>query len=162
VFATSLPSEPAIIPPSELSVDKERWEQFSNRGPPRVQSPAKQAEILKQVDELLRTKVIEHSTASYYSQAIKNDKWRFCIDYRKLSDCTQSASWPIPNIGQMFGRLGTHHSNLFGVMDLTAGYHQVPVSLGTRVFLAFICSAEYFSSIDYHLDLNELHHTFNR
>jgi hypothetical protein len=25
------------------------------------------------------------------------------------------------------------------VMDLTAGYHQAPVSLGTRVFLAFIC-----------------------
>jgi hypothetical protein len=30
VFATSLPSEPAMIPPFELSVDKERWEQFSN------------------------------------------------------------------------------------------------------------------------------------
>jgi hypothetical protein len=96
-----------------------------NRGPPRVQSSAKQAEILKQVDELLRTKVIEHSTASYYSQIIlaskPNDEWRFCIDYRKLNDCAQSASWPIPNIGQMFGRLGTHHSNLFGVIDLTAG-----------------------------------------
>jgi hypothetical protein len=38
----------------------------------------------------------------------------------------------------MFGRLGTHHSNVFGVMDLIAGYHQAPVSLGTRVFLAFI------------------------
>jgi hypothetical protein len=106
VFATSLPSEPAIILPFELSVDKERWKQFSNRGPPRVQSPAKQAEILKQVDELLKTKVIEHSTASYYSQVIlaskPNDEWRFCIDYRKLNDCTQSASWPIPNIVQMF------------------------------------------------------------
>jgi hypothetical protein len=136
VFATTLPSEPAIIPPFELSVDKERWEQFSNRGPPRVQSPATQAEILRQVDELLRTKVIEPSTASYYSQvnlvSKPNDEWRFCIDYRKLNDSTESASWPIPNIGQMFERLGTHHSNLFGVMDLTAGYHQAPVSLGTR------------------------------
>jgi hypothetical protein len=42
VFATSLPSEPALIPPFELNVDKDRWEQPSNRGPPRVQSPAKQ------------------------------------------------------------------------------------------------------------------------
>jgi hypothetical protein len=77
-------------------------EQHSNRGPPRVQSPAKQAEIQKQVDELLRPKVIEHSNASYYLQVIlaskPNDEWRFCIDYRKLNDCTQSASWPIPNI----------------------------------------------------------------
>jgi hypothetical protein len=44
----------------------------------------------------------------------------------------------------MFGRLGTHHSNLFGVMDLTAGYHQAPVSLGTRVVLAFICFCRIF------------------
>jgi hypothetical protein len=84
--------------------------------------------------------MIEPSTASYYSQVIL-------------------ASKPIPKIGQLFGRLGTHHSNLFGVMDLTVSYHQAPVSLGTRVFLAF---AEYFSSVDYLLDKNELHHTSNR
>jgi hypothetical protein len=39
VFATSLPSEPALITPFEFNVDKERWEQPSNRGPPRLQSP---------------------------------------------------------------------------------------------------------------------------
>ena len=64
VFSTTLNPEPARIPPFELEVDKEKWEQFSNRGPPRVQSPAKQAEILKQVDELLKTGIIEPSTAS--------------------------------------------------------------------------------------------------
>jgi hypothetical protein len=61
---------------------------------------------------------------------------------RSLNDCTQSASWPIPNIKELFARLGTHHSDTFRVMDLTAGYHQAPVSLvslATRVYLAFIC-----------------------
>jgi transposase InsO family protein len=143
VFATTLSTDPADIPPFELLVDKEKWESYSNRGPPRVQSPAKQAEILKQVTELLDQGIIEPSTASYYSQVIlaskPDDTWRFCIDYRSLNDCTQSASWPIPNIKEMFARLGTHHSDTFGVMDLTAGYHQAPVGLGTRVFLAFIC-----------------------
>jgi hypothetical protein len=38
----------------------------------------------------------------------------------------------------MFGRLGTHHSDILSVMDLKAGYHQAPDSFGTRVFLAFI------------------------
>jgi hypothetical protein len=107
MFATHLPSEPALIPPFELNVEKERWEQPSNGGPPRVQSPAKQEEICTQVDELLRTKVVQPSTASYYSQVIlaskPNDQWRFCIDYRKLNDCTQSASWPIPNIETNLG-----------------------------------------------------------
>jgi transposase InsO family protein len=143
VFATTLSTEPADIPPFELMVDKEKWESHKNRGPPRVQSPAKQAEILKQVTELLDAGIIEPSQASYYSQVIlaskPDDTWRFCIDYRSLNDCTQSASWPIPNIKEMFSRLGTHHSDTYGVMDLTAGYHQAPVGLGTRVFLAFIC-----------------------
>jgi hypothetical protein len=92
VFAISLPNEQALITPFELNVDKEMWEQPSNRGPPRVQSPAKQDEIRKQVSELLRPKVLKPSTASYYSQVIlaskPNDKWRFCIAYRKLNDCT--------------------------------------------------------------------------
>ena len=143
VFATTLSTEPADIPPFELNVDKEKWERFSNRNAPRVQSAAKQAEILRQVTELLDQGIIEPSTASYYSQVIlaskPDDTWRFCIDYRSLNDCTQSASWPIPNIKEMFSRLGTHHSDTFGVMDLTAGYHQAPVSLATRIFLAFIC-----------------------
>jgi hypothetical protein len=46
---------------------------------------------------------------------------------------------PIPNIKEMFARLGTHESNEFGMMDLTAGYHQAPVGLGTRIFLVLIC-----------------------
>ena len=143
VFASTLSSEPATIPPFELKVDKSKWESHSNRGPPRVQKPAKEAEIFRQVDELLKAGIIEPSTASFYSQVIlaskPDDSWRFCIDYRKLNDCTESASWPLPLIKGMFQRLGTHQSDTFGVMDLTAGYYQAPVGMFTRVFLAFIC-----------------------
>jgi hypothetical protein len=38
----------------------------------------------------------------------------------------------------MFVRLGDHKSSVFGVMDLTSGYHQAPLSLAARVFTAFI------------------------
>jgi hypothetical protein len=143
VFATTLLTEPAKTPPFELEVNLQKWKSYSNRGPPRTQDPAKQAEILRQVDELLRTGIIEPSTSSYYFQVIlaskPDDTWRFCIDYRKLNDCTKSASWPKPNIQQMLGILGTHHSDIFCIMNLTAGYQQALISLGTRVFLAFIC-----------------------
>ena len=66
------------------------------------------------------------------------DGFRFCIDYRKLNDCTESASWPLPNIKQMFVRLGQHKSKVYGVVDLTSGYHQAPLSLSARIFTAFI------------------------
>jgi hypothetical protein len=139
VFATTLSEDPATIPPFEL----DRFRTMGavlNRGPPRVhQSPAKQAEILRQVDELLKTGIIEPSTASYYSQVILASKpderrWRFCIDFRKLNDCTRSASWPIPNIKQMFGRLVAPFRYLW-CYGPNRGY-RAPVSLGTQVFLA--------------------------
>ncbi len=142
IFSNTLSSEPARIPPFDLIVDTNKWNNPKNRGPPRVQSPAKQAEILKQIDQLLSDGIIERSPASYYSQVLLTPKppngWRCVIDYRKLNDCTESASWPILNIKQMFVRLGTHKSSIFGVMDLTSGYHQAPLSLSARIFTAFI------------------------
>ena len=82
------------------------------------------------------------SEASYYSQVILAAKpdgsYRFCIDYRHLNDATESASWPIPNIKQMLTRLGSQKADAFGVIDLTAGYHQAPLTLSTRVYTAFI------------------------
>ena len=38
----------------------------------------------------------------------------------------------------MFFRLGEHKSSIYGVMDLTSGYHQAPLSLAARIFTAFI------------------------
>jgi hypothetical protein len=48
----------------------------------------------------------------------------------------------------MFSRL-EHTIQIFAlvVMDLTAGYHQAPVGLGPVYFAAFICFAEYSSSV---------------
>jgi hypothetical protein len=108
----------------------------------RVQSSANQAETVKQIDQLLAENIIERSDASYYSQVLLTAKpdgtKRFCIDYRKLNDCTKPASWPLLNVKQMFVRLGTHKSSIYGVVDLPLGYHQAPLSLAARIFTAFI------------------------
>lgn len=142
LFQNELAAEPAEIPSFDLNVDLEKWRNPKNRGPPRVQSSANQAETVRQIDLLLAQNIIERSDASYYSQVLLTPKpdgsKRFVIDYRKLNDCTDSASWPLLNIKQMFVRLGSHQSRIFGVVDLTSGYHQAPVSLAARVFTAFI------------------------
>jgi hypothetical protein len=142
LFRNELAKEPADIPPFALVVDMEKWRNPKNRGPPRVQSPAKQAEIVRQTDLLLAQGIIERSTASYYSQVLLTSKadgtQRLVIDYRKLNDCTEPASWPLLNIKQMFTRIGTHKSCIYGVIDLTQGYQQAPLSLTARLFTAFI------------------------
>ena len=61
-----------------------------------------------------------------------------CVDYRALNDCTPDASWPIPNIAEMLRRIGSRKPKNFGIMDLTQGYHQAPLSNTTKAYTAFI------------------------
>ena len=142
LFKNELGPEPARVPPFNLNVDHAKWRTFKNRIAPRIQSLRKQMEIRKQIETMLRAGIIKKSDASYYSQvilALKPDgTFRFCIDYRNLNDATESASWPIPNIRQMLGRLGQHKADTFGVIDLTAGYHQAPLTKRTEPYTAFI------------------------
>ena len=142
IFSNELPAEPAKIPPFNLIVDLDKWKLPRNRGPPRPQSTTKQAELIKTLDTLKKQGIIENSNATHYSQVLMVPKpdgsSRMCIDYRSLNDCTPDASWPIPNIAEMLRRIGTQKPKIFGVMDLTQGYHQAPLTLSTRVFTAFI------------------------
>jgi len=96
------------------------------------------------VEELLRLKVIRVSTADIASQVLLvakkgTSKLRFCIDYRAINEATKSPeTWPIPNIKSMLERLGQKKPKFFGVMDLTSGYHQAPLSESAKKWTAFV------------------------
>ena len=70
VFGNTLTKNAATLKPFELNVDLAKWETPANRSVPRHMCPKKQFEIQRQVTELLAAGIIEHSTASYYSQVI--------------------------------------------------------------------------------------------
>ena len=63
---------------------------------------------------------------------------RFCIDFRNLNLASTGIGWPIPNISQVLQRLGGHKPSIFGKLDFTSGYHQVPLAKASRVWTAFI------------------------
>ena len=142
IFSNELPAAPAKIPAFNLVVDKEKWEVERNRAPPRSQSALKQTALFSTIETLLRQGIITKSSSPYYSQVLlvpKPDKtFRMCVDYRALNDCTPDANWPIPNITEMLRRIGQHKPKLFGIMDLTQGYHQAPLEHNTKAFTAFI------------------------
>jgi hypothetical protein len=147
IFRDSLDETPADLPPFDFKIDSSKWKHSRNRGPARVQTPKKQEMLSRHLTKLQAKKLIEHSVATEYSQVLiapKGDDGRFCVDFRNLNDCSPSASWPIPNIKQMLARLGTKKADTFGVMDLTSGYHQAPLSEATKHFTAFICFAGLF------------------
>jgi hypothetical protein len=63
-------------------------------------SPLHKDEIKRQVAELLKAGLIVPSVSSFASTILlvqkKDGTWRFCIDYRKLSDMTVKNRFPMP------------------------------------------------------------------
>ena len=85
--------------------------------------------------------------------------FRMCVDYRALNDCTADVSRPIPN---MLRRIGSQKPKIFGIMDLTQGYHQAPLPSQQENTLHSLPFLGYISSHDCPLDQNELHLIFKK
>ena len=107
-----------------------------NRTPPRSQSGVKQTALFNTIQTLISQGVVEKSQSPHYSQILMIPKpdgtFRMCVDYRALNDCTADANWPIPNIAEMFRRIGSQKPKIFGIMELTQGYHQAPLTLRNK------------------------------
>lgn len=153
IFSEYVRTEPARIPPMEIQVDETKWFINKNRLPPRPQTEARQQAIQKHIGLYKELHVIEESNASAHSQVHLvpkpsdplNPEWRFCLDFVRLNEATVGTeNWPIPNIPQMIQRIGTKKPKVFGVMDMTSGYHQAPLSPTARLLTAFICFAGLF------------------
>ena len=142
IFSNDLPKEPANISPFNLIVDDTKWKVGKFRAPPRFQSSVKQTALFKIIQTLISQGIVEKSQSPHYSQILMVPKpdgtFRMCVDYRALNDCTADASWPIPNIAEMLRRIGSQKPKIFGIMDLTQGYHQARLTFATRAYTAFI------------------------
>lgn len=66
-----------------------------------------------------------------------------CVDYRALKRCTPAASWPIPNVAEMSRMIGSLKIKIFGIIDLTQGYHRAPFSDTTKAYTVFITQKGY-------------------
>ena len=92
--------------------------------------------------------MIVRLNAAYYSHPVKVNKtadtYRTCIDYRALNECIEPASSPLPNIKHLFEKIGNKKPGIYGVMDLTACYHQATLYTPHRIYTAFPCSIGVF------------------
>ena len=91
---------------------------------------------------MLASGVIERSDAAYYSHPVivtkSPGKFRTYINYWPLNRCLKPALFPLPDIKNLFERIGNKKPVIFGVMDLIAGCHQAPLHPSHRIFTAFI------------------------
>lgn len=65
----------------------------------------------------------------------KEQKWRIVIDYRKLNDNAIDDKFPLPNIEELFDKLG--RCQYFTTIDLAKGFHQIEVYPDDRCKTAF-------------------------
>ena len=100
-----------------MVVQDPKWRVSKYRQPPRPQSAANQKEITRQLNVLIDQGIIEKSNPAYYSQGFLVTKAdgskRFIIDYRNLNECTEHASWPVPNITEVLQRIGSQKLTIF-------------------------------------------------
>lgn len=101
-------------------------------------------EIERQIEEMLRNKIIRQSNSPYNSplwvveKKIDNSgekKYRLVIDYRKLNQFTVDDKFPIPNLNCLLDKLGK--SQYFTTLDLAKGFYQIPVREDDRKKTAF-------------------------
>jgi hypothetical protein len=82
------------------------------------------------VEQLLQHNIIRPSSSAWNSPIVvvskKNGDIRMCIDYRRLNSVTKRPIFPIPDAQQLFDTLDG--SCYFSTLDLSQGYHQVPVA----------------------------------
>ena len=105
--------------------------------PPYRQTPKMRAELEKQLEEMERHGIIEENTSPWHSPRVMvkkpNNEWRFCVDYRKLNAVTETMSFPIPHMSDVFDTLAESKAEIFSTLDLRSGFWQVPLDKATKM-----------------------------
>ena len=107
--------------------------------PLRRMAPKLLEELKVQLDELLEKKFIQPSVSPYGAPVLfskkKNGKLRLCVDYRALNDQTVKNRYPIPRADDLLDQL--RGAKYFTSLDMTSGYHQIPIAQEDRHKTAF-------------------------
>jgi len=102
-------------------------------------NPTMQAEMQKQIDQLLEAGIIKRSDSPWSSPAFlikkKNGEWRLIIDYRDTNKRCRKNSHPLPDIPTTLNTL--KKAKFVSTLDMQSGYYQIPMDEASQEITAF-------------------------
>nr|AAD22339.1 putative retroelement pol polyprotein [Arabidopsis thaliana] len=120
------------LPPSRsdpFTIELEPGTAPLSKAPYRM-APAEMTELKKQLEDLLGKGFIRPSTSPWGAPVLfvkkKDGSFRLCIDYRGLNWVTVKNKYPLPRIDELLDQL--RGATCFSKIDLTSGYHQIPIA----------------------------------
>ena len=104
-------------------------------------SPAELEYLRKYIDENLSKNFLRHSQSPAAAPILfvkkPDGSLRLCVDYRGLNRITIKNRYPLPLIGELFGRLGK--AKYFSKFDMRDGYNRLRIARGEEWKTAFRC-----------------------
>ena len=128
----------------------------------------RQREIIEsQVDEWLENGIIKPSMSEWAFPCLLvakkgTDKQRLVCDFRSLNAQSEIPSYPLIDLEEFLGDLGSQNSNYFTTIDLKSAYLQVPLSERSQELCSFVCSKGQFSFLRAPFGLSALPLVFAR
>jgi hypothetical protein len=118
----------------------------------------------KAVEQLERQGIVRKSSSPWSSPVVlvrkKNGRVRVCIDYRRLNAVTKQDAFPLPRTQDCLDAVAG--AKFFSTMDLTAGYHQIPVKKKDIPKTAFVTKSGLYEFITMPMGLTSAGSTFQR
>lgn len=102
--------------------------------------PPKLQKLRQHIEHLLETGVITQTISDYSSPCFlvpkKDGSQRLVVDYRKLNAKIKFDTFPLPTIESALMQFGG--AKYFTILDLNSAYHQIPLTLESQRYSAFI------------------------
>ncbi|GFX73477.1 retrovirus-related Pol polyprotein from transposon 17.6 [Trichonephila clavipes] len=104
-------------------------------------SPVRKEILRKKIEDFLEKDIIEECESPYGAPVVlipkPNNRFRLCIDYRKLNEVTVSDTYPLPRMDDLLQK--AKHTAYISTIDLKSGYLQVNVNPADRDKTTFVC-----------------------
>lgn len=125
-------------------------------------------ETSKQIDKMLKDKIIEPSVSPYNSPILLvpkksttcDPKWRLVVDFRQLNKKIVADKFPLPRIDEILDQLG--RARYFSTLDLMSGFHQIPLEDNSKQYTAFSTSNGHYQFTRLPFGLNISPNSFQR